>query len=1034
MKILPKGLILVSVPLIFGIGFVLLLFNGLADADRLIQRELALKDAIISYITAARCTSVANRCFIVYKNSNSQFYKQTWQSNQNQATAATEHLKALLKSDPSLPIPPLEFSAAPQVPMRGSLDKDLSELCRLALGQKLDLAATSETLLALEHQSDVQTKAALSAMNSLQATLHGGVVAELLISIALTIFFCFSITNRLNMIMANTLSLSKGTTLNPPVKGGDEIAELDQFIFKSATEIRALERFKSDMVGVVSQELSTPLNSVGQFLFSLSAGKFGPLSEKAQLRVEGTCKSVKRLIGLIADLLSLNRLELEIRPAKIDVNELITASVDAVKELAGHSGIEIVVKSRGGTVFADHDRLIQVIVNLLSNAVKFSPPKGRVTIETIEHDGWFECRVSDQGRGIPEAFRKQIFEPFMQVDAKDAITKKGTGLGLTISRSIVERHGGIIGVDSEEGRGTTFWYKIPVVGSNQLFPGNPGQDQAGKSSSIEQNKRQSKRKFSVLMQGLVIISLPLLFQFIFVCVIAYQLEQSRQHTHQEEKSKKILVSLNRMSDEYIDSVRFAIMYVYTKNNSFKESFQADMAKALAQLDQAKQLSAAEPKQVQDLEKIRGTLEKFSSVLDGEATRLDKLNATSELRPFFKQGSAPTPEQFQSLILDHARQRALVHQIETLFRDKTHVGILFDPFLETHEAQERVMAREKAIGENSAVQRAMMINVLNLTFFLLLVWIILLSVVLVIFLMKSLTSRLRHVMENTARIIKREGLDPPKKGIDDEIAYLDQVLFEIGNHIIELENFKKGLVAIVSHELRTPLMSVCSLLELLGAGVLGQLSERAQERLTIAEIEAVHLVRLINDLLDIEKMEAGQFILDKIEFKLVDIIEPTTAAVARLAEAKQVIMNLDGTNGDLKVWADRDRLCKALINLLSNGIESSPRNGTVNVSVQDTTAEIEFRVIDHGAGIPEEQQAKIFDRFVQVQTSDRCKYHRSGLSLAITRAIIEQHGGTIGVDSEIGTGNTFWFKLPLNQADFKSSPGVRDNTEPTAAAK
>jgi signal transduction histidine kinase len=290
------------------------------------------------------------------------------------------------------------------------------------------------------------------------------------------------------------------------------------------------------------------------------------------------------------------------------------------------------------------------------------------------------------------------------------------------------------------------------------------------------------------------------------------------------------------------------------------------------------------------------------------------------------------------------------------------------------------------------------------------------------------------MENTARIIKREGLDPPKKGIDDEIAYLDQVLFEIGNHIIELENFKKGLVAIVSHELRTPLMSVCSLLELLGAGVLGQLSERAQERLTIAEIEAVHLVRLINDLLDIEKMEAGQFILDKIEFKLVDIIEPTTAAVARLAEAKQVIMNLDGTNGDLKVWADRDRLCKALINLLSNGIESSPRNGTVNVSVQDTTAEIEFRVIDHGAGIPEEQQAKIFDRFVQVQTSDRCKYHRSGLSLAITRAIIEQHGGTIGVDSEIGTGNTFWFKLPLNQADFKSSPGVRDNTEPTAAAK
>jgi signal transduction histidine kinase len=77
-------------------------------------------------------------------------------------------------------------------------------------------------------------------------------------------------------------------------------------------------------------------------------------------------------------------------------------------------------------------------------------------------DGFLECRIIDQGRGIPEQFRKQIFEPFKQVDAKDATTKKGTGLGLTISRSIVEQHGGTIGVDSEEGKGSAFWFKIPV--------------------------------------------------------------------------------------------------------------------------------------------------------------------------------------------------------------------------------------------------------------------------------------------------------------------------------------------------------------------------------------------------------------------------------------------------------------------------------------------------------------------------------------------------------------------------------------------
>src|SRR5205807_1977923 len=162
--------------------------------------------------------------------------------------------------------------------------------------------------------------------------------------------------------------------------------------------------------------------------------------DKAQNKAERTYKTVKRLMGLVADLLYLDRLELEMKPEEIAVDELIATSVDSVKELSEQFGIEIIAKSQGGKVFADRDRLVQVIVNLLSNAMKFSPKQGQVVIETAHREDWFECRVSDQGRGIPEEFRKQIFEPFQQVDAKDATTKKGTGLGLTISRSIIEKH------------------------------------------------------------------------------------------------------------------------------------------------------------------------------------------------------------------------------------------------------------------------------------------------------------------------------------------------------------------------------------------------------------------------------------------------------------------------------------------------------------------------------------------------------------------------------------------------------------------
>jgi signal transduction histidine kinase len=377
------------------------------------------------------------------------------------------------------------------------------------------------------------------------------------------------------------------------------------------------------------------------------------------------------------------------------------------------------------------------------------------------------------------------------------------------------------------------------------------------------------------------------------------------------------------------------------------------------------------------------------------------------------------DQLHDLLKDPAHaQRSLLDKMRIAIKDPKQYEVV-GPFLDAQAAQKRLMDREKAKGERLAAQRSEMIDSLTMLFFLGIAVNIFLSVVLANYLMRNLTSRVQHVMENIARIVKREALDPPKKGAD-EIAYLDQVLFETGNHLIELERFKQALVAIVSHELRTPLMAVYSTLELLDAGVYGELSENGERNLKIAEEQARTLIRLINDLLDIEKMDAGKFVLDKIEFKIGELIEPTTAAVAPLAEAKQIKLELNETNDELILWADRDRLRQALINLLSTRIKFSPDHSTINFSVQSKSAEVEFRVIDHGGGIPEELRQKIFDRFVQLEKSDASERNGSGLALAITKAIVEQHGGTIGVDSEIGIGSTFWFKLPLNHADASAN--------------
>jgi signal transduction histidine kinase len=1036
-KIVHKGLILVAVPLVFGTAFISLLFLGLSESSRLVERELKLKDAMISHIVASRCTVSARKSAACFDITHDQSFMDKYRSNSEKALASDEHLRKLLSNENSLLLPPKESPSQ-----------------KLFFGGPPNLTSTS-FLQELQRLSDRQTKAALNAMNSLQITLWGGMLASAFITILLAIFFCLNITNRLLIILHNTASLSRGTSLSPPLRGDDEIAQLDQFLYQSATEIRELERFKKEMIGVVSHELKSPLSSVGGFLESLGAGVFGELNPKAQNMVARAHQSVRRLMGLVKELLDLDRLELEMSPEEIAVDGIITSSVDTVKELSEQSGIEIIVRNVGGKVFADRDRLVQVIVNLLSNAMKFSPPKGKVTIETSRSDGWFECRVSDQGRGIPEDFRKQVFEPFKQIDTKDKTTKKGTGLGLTISRSIVEQHGGMIGVDSVEGKGSTFWFKIPASApTNQKST----QDRTKRSSSpsplqsesvkVDKSNAGRMRKFSVLQQGLVIIAVPLIFQFAFVSVIGCLLCQVREQIQREENSREMLNTLNLMAEKATSSAYYLIMYLATENPDFKKSWEDGKNIARHMLDPVSKLSTTS-EDIEDIKETRDALEKASAILDGWASKNQKTIGSLLRNPSFVKeaqkiiemsgmgrdiatigGASSLREMVDSLSPKHGLSgpsgpgglkvagrssdsgdsKMYTQQLQYYFKETANV---MKPWLEGQKAQERLMARETARGQKLSAERSQTLRTLEQTFFAGIILNIALSILLAVTLMRSLTSRLQHVMENTARLVSRNALDLPKGG-SDEIAYLDRMLFETGNHLLELETFKRQLISIVSHELRTPLLSVSSALELFGEGVFGDLPEKAKIRLKFAQEEADRLIRLINDLLDIEKMEAGKFVLDKSEIKVAELIETSTTSVVQLAEAKQI--KLEPSVVDATLCADRDRLCQVLINLLSNAIKFSPEAGVISVKVETGESYMEFRVSDQGRGIPEELRAKIFDRFVQVEKTDASVRGGSGLGLAIAKAIVEQHGGTIGVESELGHGSTFWFKVPLHETE------------------
>jgi signal transduction histidine kinase len=305
----------------------------------------------------------------------------------------------------------------------------------------------------------------------IQLVLAGAVLFNILIALALAAYFNRGTTSRLNILMDNTIRLSRHKELNPPVTGSDEVSHLDQVFHSMAADLANAERAKQEYVAMISHDLRSPLTSIKFVLAMVNGGTYGAISENGLKRVKGAESNAERLISLINTLLDLEKMEagkLEMNLSEIRTSDVIDRSVEAVFSLAELMGIKIETPQNDRTIIGDSGRLVQVLVNLLSNAIKFSPRGSAVTIAVEDVPGYVELRIIDRGRGIPASHINAIFDRFQQVEESDAKERGGTGLGLAICKAIIEGHGGTIGIESELGKGSTFWFRIPVKsGSNQ---------------------------------------------------------------------------------------------------------------------------------------------------------------------------------------------------------------------------------------------------------------------------------------------------------------------------------------------------------------------------------------------------------------------------------------------------------------------------------------------------------------------------------------------------------------------------------------
>lgn len=246
---------------------------------------------------------------------------------------------------------------------------------------------------------------------------------------------------------------------------------------------------------------------------------------------------------------------------------------------------------------------------------------------------------------------------------------------------------------------------------------------------------------------------------------------------------------------------------------------------------------------------------------------------------------------------------------------------------------------------------------------------------------------------------------------------------------ELERLKRDFVSTVSHELRTPLTSMRGALGLILGGKVGELPAKARDLLQIAMTNTERLIRLINDILDVEKMDAGEAALRREPLRLRPILEATISGLDSYAKDHAVGVVLTSGSIDADIIGDPDRLTQVFTNLISNAVKFSPKEGTVEVSIAPTTDGIVVRVRDHGPGIPEEFAPRIFGRFQQAGAADQRRPGGTGLGLNIARSLVEQHGGRIGFEAAEGGGTMFWVSLP---ASAVRDPEVGTSADPRRA--
>ena len=847
----------------------------------------------------------------------------------------------------------------------------------------------SKTQELVRKNSNSEEKQGIAAINP-HAILTIAAALSGIICILIAYLINRGISEPIRRLADNCRGLAEGVKIPAPKEIKNEIGSLENAFHEMSETLYENEERRKSFLQLFRLAQASTLENARKTIDLLTPHFADKQKTREMLELMmSNLDGMLELLQSLTDGLSFNVFEtVSTKPETINSTALVKRAAASVSWLLIKRNISLVVSDSESTLVADPHLIVRVMTNLISNAIKFSPTGATIQLSTRAAEGNFEVEITDQGPGISEENVKRLFQKFEQVESADGEKRAGSGLGLLICKQFVEAHGGRIGCKSEVGKGSCFWFSIPL---QQAFPHTNEYAKAGvaaqgseigssagiesKSYAVssgvgaaasEDKSKSQKEAGSVRWMFMFLLALFLLCQFSFIAELS-----SRFH-----ETAKRATEYSREKNQVIETQDLVMLFLNWRQKS------ADAIDTRNFIDFINNYPMLK-RQVKISEKLSET-PNLPPEMHEEFSRIAA--SVGQLNQLAKHGILNRSELSES-------------QFSVLFRNADNAGNVLENSLFKVLAMEREQI--SASYDLAASLRQSIISILIIAG---------LANLILLLILTSFGMRIVDKISTInakARLFATGGVPTLSISGTDELAYLDQQLCSVSKRIRDAESQRQTLIALINHDLRTPLGSILGGLEIFTEGVFGELAENERTALIACSKDLHQLMKKINNLLSIEKVDAGAAQLNNENLVLDSFAKEFLKSLQNKSSFPvEILFLLDPAAMESVSFVDREMLEYILSALVENAADVSPAGSHVILSLSLRENRPVFQVQDSGPGISPELRAILFDRF---RTLDQQALTGLGLPLAMRYARLLS--AELSLKDSSAEGSTFELVLP-----------------------